>query len=95
MKLYEPHPNALRLGHMHTPMVQDLFDKDPKIQQLREGESILQRIAKSEEFRGMGMFLLSDASSYVNGSNVVVDDGHTAWQFTMLYHGRPRMRQMT
>ena len=71
--------NALCPGHIHTPMVQDVFDKDPKVRQLWEGESMLQRIAKPEEFRGVGMFLLSDASSYVNGSNVVVDGGHTAW----------------
>ena len=60
-------------------MVQEVFDKNPNTQKLWEGESMLQRIAKPEEFRGVGMFLLSDASSYVNGSNVVIDGGHTAW----------------
>ena len=37
------------------------------------------RIGQSEEIKGPVLFLASPASSYVNGSNVIVDGGWTCW----------------
>ncbi|KAL3466684.1 hypothetical protein BJX64DRAFT_214761 [Aspergillus heterothallicus] len=71
--------NCLCPGHIETPMVQMIVDKDPETKELWESENMMKRLARPEEFRGVTLLLMSDASSFMTGSTVVVDGGHTAW----------------
>ncbi|OAG41865.1 hypothetical protein AYO21_03868 [Fonsecaea monophora] len=71
--------NALCPGNIMTPMVEKNFEDDPKLKQLWEKENMLGRISTPAEYRGAALFCLSDASSFMTGSNLVIDGGYTAW----------------
>ncbi|TWU71273.1 hypothetical protein ED733_000550 [Metarhizium rileyi] len=71
--------NCLSPGHIETPMVLGLFEKDPGLRETWTKENMLGRLATTSEFKGAALFLISEASSFMTGSNLVIDGGHTAW----------------
>lgn len=71
--------NSLCPGHIITPMVKKNFEDQPELKGLWEKENMLGRLSTPEEYTGAALFLLSDASSFMTGSSLVIDGGHTAW----------------
>lgn len=71
--------NTISPGYIVTPMVTVLFEEDPERAVMWPQHNMLGRLSKPEEYRGAAVFLLSDASSYMTGSDLIMDGGHHSW----------------
>jgi NAD(P)-dependent dehydrogenase (short-subunit alcohol dehydrogenase family) len=67
--------NALSPGPVDTPLLRELFAKDPERAQRRLVHVPMGRFARAEEIANAALFLASDESSYVNAANFLVDGG--------------------
>ncbi|KAF2165419.1 hypothetical protein M409DRAFT_55817 [Zasmidium cellare ATCC 36951] len=71
--------NCISPGYIRTPMVEKVIKADPAAKEAWEAENMMHRFAETSEFKTAGLFLLSRASSFMTGNNLVIDGGHTAW----------------
>jgi NAD(P)-dependent dehydrogenase (short-subunit alcohol dehydrogenase family) len=69
--------NAIAPGVFRTPLNQALLDGTPRGQELLM-RTPLRRFGKLEEVAGTGVFLASEAASFVNGQVIAVDGGFLA-----------------
>jgi NAD(P)-dependent dehydrogenase (short-subunit alcohol dehydrogenase family) len=67
--------NALCPGPVNTPLLQDLFAKDPEKAERRLVHLPMGRFAEATEIANGALFLASDESSYVTASTFLVDGG--------------------
>jgi NAD(P)-dependent dehydrogenase (short-subunit alcohol dehydrogenase family) len=76
--------NALCPGPVNTPLLQELFAKDPEKAQRRLVHLPMGRFAEAQEIARAALFLASDDSSYVTASTFLVDGGLTSAYVTPL-----------
>jgi len=67
--------NALCPGPVNTPLLQELFAKDPEKAKRRLVHLPIGRFAEATEIANGALFLASDESSYVTASTFLVDGG--------------------
>ncbi|MCX6429445.1 MAG: 3-oxoacyl-ACP reductase [Actinobacteria bacterium] len=67
--------NALSPGPVNTPMLQELFAKDPERATRRLVHIPMGRFAEASEIAAAAAFLASDDSSFITASNFLVDGG--------------------
>jgi NAD(P)-dependent dehydrogenase (short-subunit alcohol dehydrogenase family) len=76
--------NALCPGPVNTPLLQELFAKDPEKAARRLVHLPMGRFAETREIAQAALFLASDDSSYVTASTFLVDGGLTSAYVTPL-----------
>lgn len=76
--------NALCPGPVDTPLLRELYAKDPEQAARRLVHVPMGRFARAEEIANAVLFLASDESSYVNATTFLVDGGITGAYTTPL-----------
>ena len=74
--------NALCPGPVNTPLLQELFAKDPEKAQRRLVHVPMGRFGEAREIAQGVLFLASDESSFVTASTFLVDGGLSAAYIT-------------
>jgi NAD(P)-dependent dehydrogenase (short-subunit alcohol dehydrogenase family) len=76
--------NALSPGPVSTPMLAELYAKDPERAARRLVHVPMGRFGQPEEIAAAVAFLASDDSSFITASNFLVDGGISAAYVTPL-----------
>jgi NAD(P)-dependent dehydrogenase (short-subunit alcohol dehydrogenase family) len=66
-------------GYIRTAMTDGLLATRPDLEEEWLRGSMLDRLSTPDEYRGPVIFLLSKASSFTTGADLIVDGGHTAF----------------
>jgi NAD(P)-dependent dehydrogenase (short-subunit alcohol dehydrogenase family) len=76
--------NSISPGVIRTPMTAGVLASGEgggkgSLERMWTEESMLKRLSEPADYRGPIIFLLSEASAYVTGVDLLVDGGYTAW----------------
>jgi len=75
-------PHGIRVNALSPGYIDTAANQGEEMQELSKQwvDMIpLGRLSKPEEFRGTAVWMCSDASSYLTGSEIIVDGGYTVW----------------
>ncbi|CAI6339472.1 unnamed protein product [Periconia digitata] len=78
----ESAPHGIRVNALSPGYIETAANAGEEMEELSKKwikDNPMGRIAKPEEFRGTAAWLCSDASSYVTGSEILVDGGYVVW----------------
>ncbi|KAL2688932.1 hypothetical protein Neosp_002982 [[Neocosmospora] mangrovei] len=70
--------NSVSPGYIKTPMLFKWLE-DKELEKLWTDESMLGRLSVPEDYCGPIVFLLSEGSRFMTGTDLLVDGGHTRW----------------
>ncbi|HHY65715.1 MAG TPA: SDR family oxidoreductase [Alicyclobacillus sp.] len=71
--------NAVAPTLIETPMSEYLFKENPEHRDVLVGRIPLKRMGRPEEVAQAILFLVSEASSFITGTTLVVDGGRLSW----------------
>jgi NAD(P)-dependent dehydrogenase (short-subunit alcohol dehydrogenase family) len=71
--------NTVSPGYIVTAMVEALFEQFPERRREWPKQNMLGKLSVPQEYRGAAVFLISDASSFMTGSDLRIDGGHSSW----------------
>ncbi|KAA8902622.1 hypothetical protein TRICI_005840 [Trichomonascus ciferrii] len=71
--------NSLSPGYIMGPLTKKVMEADADLGNTWMSRVPMDRMADPSEFAGPIIFMASDASSYMNGHDLVVDGGYSVW----------------
>ncbi|KAG2364463.1 hypothetical protein BDR07DRAFT_1401347 [Suillus spraguei] len=71
--------NSLSPGFIYTSMTAAFLEKQPHLLDVWSNMNPLGRIGRPDELRGVVTWLVSDASTFCTGSDILVSGGHHSW----------------
>ena len=75
---YNIYVNCISPGYIITPMTQ-IIQETPEFLEKENSTTPIHRQGRAEEMAGGGLYLVSEASSFTTGHDLVMDGGHTIW----------------
>lgn len=75
---YNIQVNTISPGYVYTPINQEFFSIETNRERAIRNIP-LRRIANIDEIKGIAIYLASPASSFMTGSNIIIDGGQSIW----------------
>jgi len=76
---YHINVNAIAPGPTDTLMSREYFQRNPDALEWFLKRIPMGRLAKTDDLKGIAVFLASKASDYITGQTIFVDGGYTIW----------------